>query len=334
MRLLTKLLFIGLAFFSTQVYSQPPVEDDGEIRIETALVAVPTRVTDRQNKNLTGLKKGNFRLYEDGVEQTIESFDDANAPFTVALVLDVSDSTTAKLTNIKAAAIAFLEHLRPFDRVLIFNFDQNLVKVADGTAEDLSKIQNSIAFSQTGGGTSLYDSVVAVNRNYLSRISGKKALVIFTDGIDTQSVRETSAGSARAMEESEVVVYSIQYDTVQDTRKAQPAIGEMPAGTTVEIITARGERLPQAYKRGTYYLTSLANGTGGDFFYADTTENLSKTFARIAQELSQLYRLNYYPKNDTPSGKRRKIKITIDAPKAVVHSRKTYIYNRAKKKDD
>ncbi len=334
MRLTTKLLFIWLAFCSTQIYSQQPTVEDEEIRIETALVAVPTRVTDRQNKNLTNLKKENFRLYEDGVEQIIESFEDADAPFTVALVLDVSDSTTAKLQNIKAAAIAFLEHLRPFDRVLIFNFDKNLVKVADGTAEDLSKIQNSIAFSQTGGGTSLYDSVVAVNRNYLSRISGKKALVIFTDGIDTQSVRQTSASSAQSLEESEVVVYSIQYDTVQDTLKTKSGLADLSSGATVQIVTARGERLPEAYKKGTFYLTSLANGTGGDFFYADTTENLSKIFARIAQELSQLYRLNYYPKNETPSGKRRKIKITVDAPKAVVHSRKTYIYNRAEKKND
>ena len=187
MRLMTKVLLVALAC-SMQVYSQQPTNDE-EIRVETSLVAVPTKVTDRQNKNVVGLKKEDFRLYKNGVPQDIESFEDADAPFTIALVLDVSDSTATKLKSITAAAIAFLDQLRPKDRVIIFNFDQNLVKVADGTVKNLSNIQNSIAFSQTGGGgTSLYDSVFAVNKNYLRRISGKKAMIIFTDGIDTQSV--------------------------------------------------------------------------------------------------------------------------------------------------
>lgn len=328
MKLFAKLLLITL-FCSTQVYSQQTSQTDEEIKIETALVAVPIKVTDRQNKNIVGLKKQNFRLYEDGVEQNIENLEDADAPFTIALLLDVSDSTTEKLNEIKSAAIAFLDQLRPNDRVIIFNFDKNLVKIADSTAEDLSSVQNSIAFSQTGGGTSLYDSVAAVNQNYLKQIGGKKALIIFSDGIDTQSVRETSAKSVRLMEESDVLVYSIQYDTVQETLSKKPGIRDRPFGSNVEFVTARGERLPEAYKKGTFYLTSLASGTGGKLFYADTTENLSKIFARIADELSQLYKLSYYPKNDTPSNERRKIKVTVDAPKGtVVHSRKTYIFNR------
>ena len=332
MRFIIKFIFVILAC-AIQVYSQQPTDDE-EIRIDTSLVAVPVRVTDRQNKNIVGLKKKDFRLYEDGIEQTIEGFEDADAPFTVALVLDVSNSTAAKLKNITAAAIAFLDQLRPNDRVIIFNFDQNLVKIADGTAENLSSIQNSIAFSQTGGGTSLYDSTVAVSENYLKQIGGKKAMIIFTDGIDTQSVHQTFAGSARILEESGVLVYSIQYDTVQDLLKLRPGIQDRPFGSNVEIVTARGEHLPEAYKRGTLYLNSLANDTGGKFFYADTTENLSKIFAKIAQELAQLYNLSYYPTNQATDGKRRKLKITADAPKAVVQSRKTYIFRRAEKKSN
>ncbi len=246
MKLITKLVCVILAC-SIQICSQQTANDDEEIKVETALVAVPIEVTDRQNQNIVSLKKKEFRLYEDGIEQTIESFEDVSAPFTIALVLDVSDSTAAKLKHIKAAAIAFLDQLRSHDRVMIFNFDQNLIKIADGTVENLSNIQNSIAFSQAGGGTSLYDSVAAVNQDYLSRISGKKAMIIFTDGIDTQSVRQTFNGSVRTMEEADVLVYSIQYDTIRDAVKSKAGLGEFPFGTTVEYVTARGERLPAAF---------------------------------------------------------------------------------------
>lgn len=327
MRLMTKVLLVALAC-SMQVYSQQPTNDE-EIRVETSLVAVPTKVTDRQNKNVVGLKKEDFRLYKNGVPQDIESFEDADAPFTIALVLDVSDSTATKLKSITAAAIAFLDQLRPKDRVIIFNFDQNLVKVADGTVKDLSNIQNSIAFSQTGGGgTSLYDSVFAVNENYLRRISGKKAMIIFTDGIDTQSVHQTFKSSARAAEEAGVLIYSIQYETVQDLLNTRPGIRDRPFGANVEFVTARGERLPAAYKRGTLYLNSLATGTGGKFFFADTTKNLSRVFAKIAKE--QLYNLSYYPANQTGDDRRRKIKVNVNVPQAIVEPRKTYIFKRTK----
>ena len=327
--LLICLLTVFVSF--VQVYSQPPAEDEETIRVETSLVVVPTKVTDRNNKNIVNLQRENFRLYEDGIEQTIGSFEDAAAPFTIALVLDVSDSTGKKLTEIKAAAIAFLKELRPADRVAIFTFDNRLTKVAEGTVDDLANIQNSIAFSVTGGGTSLYDSTGDVINDYFARVGGKKAMIIFTDGIDTQSVRRTFADSVRLAEESDVLIYPIQYETITAELNKRPGITDIPFGASVQIVTAKGEPLPAAYKRGTLYLQSLATGTGGRFFFADTVEKLSKSFAEIAAELSQLYALSYYPQNQLTDGKRRKIKVTVNVPRAVVRPRKTYIFNRAKK---
>lgn len=326
-----KFLILLLIFFVSfvQTYSQQKADEE-TIRVETSLVVVPTKVTDRRNKNIVNLQPENFRLYEDGSEQTIESVGDAAAPFTVALVLDVSDSTDKKLTEIKAAAIVFLKELRPNDRVAIFTFDNRLAKVADGTIDDLATIQNSIRFSQTGGGTVLYDATADVINDYFSKVTGKKAMIIFTDGIDTQSVRQTLEKSVRLAEESDVLIYPIQYETVE-AQRAKMA-GEVPFGaSTMQIVTPKGEPIAAAYKRGTLYLQSLASGTGGRFFFADTTENLSKSFAQIAVELSQFYVLSYYPQNQSADGKRRKIKITVNVPQAVARSRKTYIFNRAKK---
>lgn len=323
------LLIVFVCF--VQGYSQQTADGEETIRVETSLVVVPTKVTDRRNRNIVNLQRENFRLYEDGIEQTIESFEDDSAPFTIALVLDVSDSTADKLTEIKTAAIAFLKELRPNDRAAIFTFDNRLTKVAEGTVDDLANIQNSIAFSQTGGGSSLYDATGEIITDYFARIGGKKAMILFTDGIDTQSVRQTFVKSVRLAEESDVLIYPIQYETVEAVLSKRPKITDLPFGASVQYVTAKGEPLPAAYKRGTLYLESLSIGTGGRFFFADTVENLSKSFAQIAAELSQLYALSYYPQNQATDGKRRKIKVTVNVPQAVVRPRKTYIFNRSKK---
>lgn len=321
-------LFLAISFFAAPVFAQQNADDE-TIKVDTSLVVAPVRVTDRRNKNIVGLKRENFRLFEDGVEQTIEGFEDADAPFTIALVLDVSDSTAEKLKSIKAAAIRFLDQLRPRDRVMIFAFDNRLTKIADGTVDDLANIQNQIAFAETGGGTSLYDTVGSVAGDYLRKGVGKKAMVLFTDGVDTASVFQTLNASVRAAEESDVLIYPIQYETVGDVIKQMPNPAALPAGTSVQMVTAKGEPLPQAFKRGTQYLNLLASGTGGRFFYSDTPEKLSESFAEIAKELGQFYGLSYYPQNETADGKRRRIKVTVDVPNVVVRPRKTYIFKRA-----
>ncbi len=325
-------LWLVIFFCFVQIYSQQPSNSEDVVRVDTSLVVVPTKVTDRNNKNITNLKKSDFRLFEDGVEQEIENFEDASAPFTIALVLDVSDSTHNKLKVIKAAAIAFLDQLRPNDRAIIFTFDNRLTKIAEGTVDNLSNIHNSIAFSQTGGSTSIYDVIGSVTTDYLGKIGGKKAMIVFTDGIDTSSVDETFSSSVRLAEESGVLIYPIQYETVEDALKLKPKLIDLPVGANVQLVTANGESLPFAFKRGTFYLRSLSNVTGGQFHLADTIENLSKSFAKIAKELSQLYGLSYYPQNQTSNNKRRKIKVTVNMPKVVVQSRKTYVLKSTEKK--
>ncbi|MDQ3179949.1 MAG: VWA domain-containing protein [Acidobacteriota bacterium] len=329
-KLLNLLLVIFFCF--VQVYSQQSGNSEEVVRVDTSLVVVPTKVTDRNNKNITNLKKNDFRLYEDGIEQQIASFADTDTPFTIALVLDVSNSTQNKLKVIKQAAIAFLDQLRPNDRVIIFTFDNHLTKVIEGTVDNLSNIQNSIAFSQTGGTTSIYDMIGSVTNDYLGKIGGKKAMIVFTDGIDTSSNHQTFSSSVRLAEESNILIYPIQYETVEDALKLKPKLIDLPIAATVQLITARGESLPSAYKRGTFYLRFLSNVSGGQYYLADTVENLSKSFAKIAKELSQLYGLSYYPQNQASNNKRRKIKVTVNMPKVIIQSRKTYILNSSEKK--
>ncbi len=291
--------------------------DDEVIKVETSLVTVPTKVTDRNDKSITDLKREDFRLFENGVEQEIVAFDDSSAPFTIALLLDVSDSTRFKIFEIKAAALKFLDNLKPKDRVMIFTFDQKLNLIADDTADNLKKVQNSIILTQSGGGTSLYDSVETVINDHLRKITRKKAMIIFTDGVDTTSSKSDIPKSIKLAQEAGVLTFPIQYSTLEDAAKL--------FGDSSQVVTIKGELLTVAYKRGTQYLNFLADNTGGDFYFADTLENLSKTFAKIALQLSQIYNLSYYPDTETKSGKKRKIKVEVNRPKVSVQTRKVYV---------
>lgn len=319
-RLIILLFFILLS--SVSVYSQ--VDSDDVVRVFTSLVVVPVRVIDSNGRFIPNLKKEDFRVFEDKTEQEIADFDTDTAPFAVALMLDVSDSAKFQLKEIQDGAVGFLNQLRINDNVIVFAFDSNLVKVYEGNAKSLKTLQESIRLTHTGGGTSLYDAVGVVVNSYLRKASQrKKAIVLFTDGIDTTS-RETYLESLRTAQESNALIYSIQYDTSRDTRQTNT---NLPPGTTVNIVTAKGEPLSVAYKRGTTYLNLLSNNSGGRFYFADTVENLRKVFSQIASELSQQYMLSYYPHNQSADGKNRNIKISINIPNAKVKARKNYILN-------
>ena len=319
-RLIIFLFFILL--LNVSVYSQDGSDD--VVRVDTSLVVVPVRVVDSSGRFIPNLEKENFRVFEDKTEQKIADFDTDNAPFTVALMLDVSDSTKFKLKDIQAAAVSFLNQLRPNDNALVFAFDSNLVKIYEGDMKNLENLKASVRLTQTGGGTSLYDAVGAVVNGYLKKASQrKKAIVLFTDGVDTQS-RETYLNSLRTAQESNALIYSIQYDTLSDARQTNT---EISPHTTVNIVTAKGEPLSVAFKRGTTYLNLLSNNSGGRFYFADTVENLMKAFSQIAGELSQQYVLSYYPQNQSADGKSRNIKISINVQNAKVKARKTYILN-------
>ena len=300
----------------------PQTDSEEVISVETNLIVVPVRVINSQNEFVPNLKKENFTLFEDKIPQEIAQFGTDDAPFTIALMLDVSDSAKFKLPEIQKAAAVFLSLLRPQDQASVFTFDSNLVKIYEGKGDKLESLQKTVQIKQTAGGTSLYDSVGAVINQYLAKSSDrKKAIVLFTDGIDTTSMTNYSE-SLRLAEESNALIYSIQYDTVSDVQKKNE---KNPFGApTRTIVTAKGEFLTVAYKRGTMYLNLLAEKSGGKFYFADTVGNLESVFSRIAGELGQQYVLGYYSSNKDEKGQTHNLKVKINVPNAKPIARKNY----------
>jgi Ca-activated chloride channel family protein len=324
--LLLSLLVASCAFAQQHNPAPAPTQgaddDDDVVRVSTALVTVPVSVVDRQGRFIPDLRKDDFSIYEDGVEQEVAFFETADKPFTVALVLDVSDSARRKLAEIQGAAVAFLEHLRPADRVIVIAFNRDVSVMTEATA-DRARAAAAIRRTRTGGGTSLYEAVSEATGRRLRGVGGRKAVVLFTDGVDTSSKRASFEGTLRAAEELDALVYTIEYRTDDDVAGGLTGVRNPTGG---QMVTAKGEPLEAAYKRGDLYLRLLAGGTGGRSFRAGSPALLAEAFGRIAEELRRQYSLGYYPKNRSAEGKRRRLKVRVRLPDAAVRARGGYIY--------
>jgi VWFA-related protein len=330
----------------TNAATAPAAEEVGEgdvVRVDTTLVTVPVSVLDRQGRFVPNLQRDDFKIFENGVEQSIAYFEPAEKPFTVALLLDTSASTHFHLPEIKEAAIAFAKQLRPQDRVLIVSFNDEVLLLTEVT-NDLNLIETVIEENaNTGNSTRLYDAVDLTIKERLNKIKGRKAIVLFTDGVDTSSQQATYQSTLGEVEELDALIYPIQYDTTDYLRAMQAA----NSGTVTVVTTRRGPfgttttqqtynaplnggvPIPGSskadYDRADRYLHALADKTGGRLYEANDTAQLAQAFSRIAEELRRQYSLGYYPKTDDPNGNdRRQIKVKVRQPNLAVKARDSY----------
>jgi Ca-activated chloride channel family protein len=318
--------------------------DEGDVvRIDTSLVTVPVSVLDRQGRYVPGLRKEDFRVLENGMEQRIAYFEPTEKPFTVALVLDMSASTHFHLWEIKAAAIAFAKQLRPQDRVLVVTFNDEVLLLTEAT-NDLNVVNEVIEQNaNTGDSTRLYDAVSLVINERLNKIPGRKAIVLFTDGVDTASYQATYQSTLREVEELDALIYPIQYDTT-DYMRAMQGAGNItvttttsgnwpfPSSSSTRVIQgspSTGTQLPGTtkadYTKAEQYLHQLADKTGARLYQANDPKQLADAFSRIAEELRRQYSLGYYPPTRVQSGERREIKVRVNRPDLGVRARTSYM---------
>jgi Ca-activated chloride channel homolog len=296
--------------------------EDDVVKVETNLISIPVSVFDRNGFYIPNLSKEDFKIFEDGKEQQIEYFATTDNPFTVVLLLDTSPSTSYKIEEIQAAAIAFVDQLKPQDSVMVIEFDENIHVLTEATI-DRQKIYKGIQKADFGGGTSLYDAVDFTLRKRLGKIQGRKAIVLFTDGVDTTSGKSDYSSSVREAEEADTVIFPIYYNTFFDNQRGGrggifqpfPQIGNRSRGTS-----------SQDYVTGRAYLKDLSESTGGRVFNAENTSGgLTKTFESIADELRRQYSIGYIPQESGQAGQRKQIKVRVDRPNLVIRARDSYI---------
>jgi Ca-activated chloride channel family protein len=332
-----------------------PVEDDDEeIKIETNLITIPVSVLDRNGRFISGLQEKDFQIFENGALQKIEYFASVEQPFTVVLLIDVSPSTQYRIDEIQDAAIAFVNQLRNNDKVIVISFDERVHVLSQATS-NRNVLRNAIRQANFGDGTSLYEAVDYTIKQELRRIEGRKAVVLFTDGVDTTSSRASYQSNVRDVEEVDALFYPIRYDTFSDmggrgggsnypfprqrrNRTGGDILGDILGGIIIGgnnrgggggggQTSAGGSR--QDYETGRRYLETLARNTGGRNFEA--RNDLSAAFSGIAEELRRQYSIGYYPDKIGQKGERKQMRVRVMRPNLVVRAKNSYIVGENEK---
>jgi len=234
-----------LAEPSPEPSPEPEPQDVDTLKIATDLVTVPVVATTREGIYIPDLRQDEFNVSENGVKQEVAFFATVSSPFHVVLMLDTSGSTREKIGLIRDAAFTFVEQLQSADRVKVISFDDQVRELSEFT-NDRALLRSAINKANPGQGTKLYDAF-EVALSSIKRIKGRKAIVLFSDGVDYHSDRASFDGTLRWLDEESVIVYPIRYDTRDATARLMreqieaqqgpqlPTIGVIrapPSGTT------------------------------------------------------------------------------------------------------
>ncbi|MGE3465745.1 MAG: VWA domain-containing protein [Pyrinomonadaceae bacterium] len=304
--------------------------EDEILRVETNLINIPVSVFDRNGLYIRNLRRSDFKIFEDEVEQKLEYFGTTDKPFTVALVIDVSPSTAYRIEEIRESAKAFVDQLKAQDSVIVIDFDHS-VNVRTEPTRDRSKIYKAIDKAKFGNGTSLYNAVDEAIRKQFSKIEGRKAVVLFTDGVDTTSRKNSYESTLNYAEETDALIFPIYYNTLLDMRLGGINSGGIGGGGILgTIFGGGGGGIPpgtaEEYARGRTYLEDLADATGGRVFRPESTPGgLTTAFEGIAEELRRQYNLGYIPEKVGKPGQRKEIRVRVYRPNLILHTRDSYI---------
>lgn len=184
---------------------------DEPIRLNASLVQVPAVVTDRNGKFVIDLTQGDFSVSEDGKRQEISIFAAIKQPFSAVLVLDTSNSAEDRLKVIQNAAVSFIGHLRAGDRVMLISFDNEVRQLTDFT-DDRAELERAIRRTESGFGKLLYEAIARALES-LKDVEGRRAVILFSDGVDMRSIEATAEGTTRMAEEIGAVIYVARFDT-------------------------------------------------------------------------------------------------------------------------
>ena len=263
---------------------RPDTDVKANIRVDTTVVLVPVTVTDRLNRFVSGLEQGDFRVYEDDVEQKIISFGSEDAPLSIGIVFDTSGSMGGKLSMSRAAVAAFFKYTDPADEGCLVEFANRPELVVPFTSNP-GEIEERLLSTQSKGSTALLDGVT-VGLNAMRKAKNpRKALIVITDGGDNHS-RYTQAEVRNRLQEADVQIY---------------AIGIYGGASTPEEFA------------GPDLLRSLSEPTGGRHFFA-SLHDLPDIAEKIGIELRNEYLIGYRPSNTAHDGKFRRIGVKINQP--------------------
>lgn len=302
---------------------------DDPIKVDSAIVRVNIGVVDQRGRPMMSLNKTDFKVFEDGAAQEILRFETAATPFSVVMLLDMSGSTKSFRQNIQLSAARFLDALGPQDRVAVIEFYSKVNLLNDFTT-DRSAAMHSISVANGGGDTDLYKALSYALERLSREQSRRKAIVVLTDGVDTDmrdqdrkalaAVQPEAMATALKPEASEslnrilgrsdlqgVTIYPLALPTGNPARLADP--------TPLQVAL---------YSAARSRLRLIAERTGGTLNEIERLDQMATLYAAVAADLRTLYTIEYQPTNLKRDGKWRSIKVEVNNPELVSRSRSGY----------
>ena len=262
-------------------------------RVNTEAVLVPLIVT-HGGQFVRGLKQADFELFEDGVRQPIASLVSEDAPLDLVLAIDISGSMEHALVEVKPAVKQLLSRLRPGDAATLVGFNDTTFVVAEREKDSRTREQ-AVELLTSWGGTALYDATIRT-LDLVSRETGRKGIVIFSDGDDRNSLTRRETAMAR-VQSSDAMLYTVGFG----------------AGATVPQLRTS--------------LETYAKSTGGRAFFPKQVEELDGIFSEIVSELANQYVLSYSSTNLKRDGKWREIKVRVRKGNYDIRARQGYRAN-------
>jgi Ca-activated chloride channel homolog len=283
---------------------RPDQERNFTLSLDVQLVALNVTVLDRKGSFVTGLKKENFQVFENGQRQEIQLFYNEDVPLTIGLVVDSSGSMRDRRREVDSAALAFVEASKPEDEMFVVNFNE---EVQLGLAPDqafssnVAQLREALSRLVVRGQTSLYDAVWMGLEHLKKGHHEKKALVIFSDGADNaskHSFRETLAAAQR----SQATIYCI------------------------------GIYEPNSQDRDPKSLKELSRATGGEAVLPQSIDEVEAVCKHFARTIRTQYTVGYSPSNSVKDGSYRALRVVANAPnlsKLTVRTREGYLAPKA-----
>ena len=291
---------------------------DDVIRTETSLIQLNVGVVDKQGRAITSLTRDDFTVYEDGVKQSIQHFEPVDAPFSLVLMLDMSGSTLNFRQQLKLASQRFLDALGPEDRVAVLQFNKD-VKSLSGFSTDRAKTYYAIEIANGAGETHFYDALkYALKELEREGPRRRKAIVVLTDGLDTQ-LRNADRSSLAQVQTNEEALATIHPESSADLNYVL-ASADRQGVTIYPLALPSGDpkRLPietpnivGIYAAARARLQSLADRTGGHLNEINNLQYMAQLYREVAASLRTLYTVAYQPKSDRPRGKWHEIKVEV-----------------------
>jgi len=320
-----------LTFFFATASAQPSPsqsskssETEAVLKIDTREVLLPVTVRDRSGQFVPNLKASNFSIYEDNAQQPITSFSLKQLPVHVVLLIDTSSSVTREIEDFKQAAMNFAARLDPNDQLSLIKFDDKVELVMDWSM-NRNALKRALNRLTTGMFTNFNDALWLAARDQLNRITGRKAIIVLTDGIDSGRGHKTQAQALRALIEAETPVYVVSKTEIQrSTEQRELESYGNPVSAPHRIRVDGLQMSLAALEQSEQWLLKLTEETGGRLFLPKGFAELSDVYQQVADELRSQYVIFYTPQNGNRDGGYRTVRVKANCKDCRATSRLGY----------